>query len=90
MVHAQSAATFELPLTRPSLSQRTLKIPDVDQPPGVRLAICKQVVPAGRARDAAILSFIAEYPAEPGRTKLADDWLQTFKQDHDHVPCSIC
>ena len=30
MVHAQSAATFELPLTRPSLSQRTLKTLDVD------------------------------------------------------------
>ena len=29
-VHAQSAATFELPLTRPSLSQRTLKTLDVD------------------------------------------------------------
>ena len=71
MVHAQSAATFELPLTRPSLSQCTLKTLDVDQPPGVRLAICKQVVPAGRARDAAILSFIAEYSAEPGRTKPA-------------------
>ena len=40
-------------------------------PAGVRWAICKQVVPVGRAHDAPTLSFISEYSAEPGHTKPA-------------------
>ena len=63
-IRAASDKTFLVPMHFENSGCRS-------QPPGVRSAICKQVFPAGRARNAAIVSFISEYSAEPGHTKPA-------------------